>query len=200
MNTKLIGITGGIGSGKSLVCRIFACLGVPVYDADSRAKNLMTTDGILMDEIRKEFGTLSYHPDGMLNRKHLSHLAFQDPVRLAKLDAMVHPRVALDFANWVAHHNTEPYVIKEAALLFEAGSYRGLNKVVVVTAPRELRVKRVKARDTQRTEEMIRDIMKNQMPEEEKITRSDYVIINDETRLVIPQVLELHQRLQSNEL
>ena len=187
-----IGITGGIGSGKSLVCKIFAALGVPVYDADSRAKTLMTTDGILTSQIKKEFGNLAYHTDGTLNRKHIGEIAFKDPEKLKSLDAMVHPRVGEDYAKWVAEQN-HPYVIKEAALLFEAGSYKTLDKIIVVSAPEDLRVKRVTARDPNRTEQMIRDIVRNQMPESEKANKADFIIINDESQLVIPQVLRLHQ-------
>jgi dephospho-CoA kinase len=188
-----IGITGGIGSGKSLICRIFKCLGVPVYDADSRAKYLMTTDGILVEDIRKEFGNLSYDKDGALNRKHLSDATFRDPARLAKLNSLVHPRVAVDFSNWVAAQRF-PYIIKEAALLYEAGSYKTLNKVIVVTAPENIRIQRVMTRDPQRTEKMVRDIIKNQMPESEIAEKADFRVVNDGSRLVIPQVLELHQR------
>jgi dephospho-CoA kinase len=187
-----IGITGGIGSGKSLVCKIFQCLGVPVYDADSRAKALMTTDGILIEQIKKEFGNLAYHTDGTLNRKHIGEAAFGDPEKLKKLDAMVHPRVAANYAQWVDEQTT-PYVIKEAALLFEAGSYKNLDKIIVVSAPEQLRVKRVVVRDPQRSEQMVKDIIGNQMPDAEKISRADFVVMNDESQLVIPQVLRLHQ-------
>jgi dephospho-CoA kinase len=188
-----IGITGGIGSGKSLVCRIFQCLGVPVYDADSRAKVLMTTDGILINQIKKEFGNLAYNTDGTLNRKHIGEIAFGNPGKLKSLDALVHPRVADDYAVWT-DTQSHPYVIKEAALLFEAGSYRSLDKIVVVSAPEELRIKRVVERDPHRTEQTLREIIKNQMPESEKTSKADFVVMNDETRLVVPQVLELHSR------
>ena len=103
-----IGVTGGIGSGKSLVCRIFLCLGVPVYDADSHAKNLMTTDGILISNIKKEFGTLSYNTDGSLNRKYLSETVFEDSEKLETLNSLVHPRVAHDYAEWVREHSIFP--------------------------------------------------------------------------------------------
>ena len=195
-----IGVTGGIGSGKSLVCRIFSCLGVPVYDADSRAKKLMTTDGILIGLIQKEFGTLSYHPDGTLNRTYLAEVAFQDETRLELLNSLVHPRVALDYQQWVATHTGNAYVVKEAALLFEAGSHLGLDKVVVVTAPEELRVQRVLKRDVHRTPDMVREIMLKQMPENEKMKKADYLLTNDESSLLIPQVVELHQRFVSREL
>jgi dephospho-CoA kinase len=187
-----IGITGGIGSGKSLVCKIFQCLGVPVYDADSRAKALMTTDGILISQIKKEFGNLSYHTDGTLNRKHISEAAFGDPGKLKTLDALVHPRVAENYSAWVGEQS-HPYVIKEAALLFEAGSYKTLDKIIVVSAPESLRIKRVIARDPQRSEQMVKDIISSQMPESEKTSRADFVVVNDESELVIPQVLRLHQ-------
>lgn len=190
---RQIGITGGIGSGKSLVCRIFASLGAPVYDADSRAKALMTTDGILIEQITKEFGNLSYHSDGTLNRKHISAAVFKDPLKLQTLDNLVHPRVAADYEKW-ASAQTHPYIIKEAALLFEAGSFKMLDKIIVVTAPEELRIRRVISRDQGRTEQMVRDIIKNQMPESEKVNKADYLVVNDETRLVIPQVLDLHKR------
>jgi dephospho-CoA kinase len=187
-----VGITGGIGSGKSLVCKIFQSLGVPVYDADSRAKALMTTDGILVSQIKKEFGNLSYHTDGTLNRKHIGEAAFVDPTKLKALDALVHPRVAENYSEWVGEQSY-PYVIKEAALLFEAGSYKTLDKIIVVSAPEQLRIKRVMARDPQRTEQMVKDIIRNQMPESEKTSRADFIVMNDESELVIPQVLRLHQ-------
>src|SRR5687767_11177847 len=112
-----IGITGGIGSGKSLVCKIFQHLGVPVYDADSHAKELMTTDGILISQIKKEFGDLSYHDDGSLNRVYLANHVFRDEKKLSLLNSLVHPRVAVDYSTWVKAHHTYAYVLKEAALL-----------------------------------------------------------------------------------
>lgn len=192
-----IGITGGIGSGKSLVCKIFQVLGVPVYDADSRAKKLMTTDGILIDQIKKEFGTLSYNEEGTLNRGYISSHVFADPEKLSRLNAMVHPRVASDYEQWTALHADCRYVLKEAALLFESGSYRNLNAIILVTAPEEMRIQRVLMRDTHRTKDEIKNIIKNQLPEQEKIMKADYIIQNDELHLIIPQVLELHKRFNS---
>ncbi|HEU5148748.1 MAG TPA: dephospho-CoA kinase [Chryseosolibacter sp.] len=193
MNTPLqIGITGGIGSGKSLVCKIFQRLGVPVYDADSHAKALMTTDGILVSQIKKEFGDLAYHPDGSINRSWLASHVFSDEARLGKLNNLVHPRVALDYENWVKRHVDEPYLIKEAALLFESGSFRLLDKIIVVSAPEEVRQKRVLKRDAHRTVEQFREIVEKQLPEGEKLKRADYIIVNDDTTMVIPQVLKLH--------
>jgi dephospho-CoA kinase len=191
-----IGVTGGIGSGKSVVCKIFNALGVPVYDSDSRAKILMTTDGILIEQIKKEFGTLSFYPDGALNRKFLSEQVFQDDAKRQVLDRLVHPRVAADYSNWV---NTQSfaYVVREAALLIETGSYKALNATIVVTAPDELRISRVLQRDTHRTKQMVKDIINSQMPQDEKKSKADFVIVNDGQTAILPQVLALHQQFIS---
>lgn len=198
MNTRLqIGVTGGIGSGKSVVCKIFAQLGIPVYDADSHAKALMTTDGILVSQIKKEFGDLSYHADGSLNREWLSQHVFSNEARLEKLNSLVHPRVAVDYENWVGMQTEVPYVLKEAALLFESGSFRLLDKIIVVSAPEAIRQERVLKRDKHRTVEQFREIVEKQLPEEEKLKRADYIIVNDNVTPVIPQVLKLHQEFIS---
>ncbi|HEY0656552.1 MAG TPA: dephospho-CoA kinase [Chryseosolibacter sp.] len=187
-----VGITGSIGSGKSLICRIFSVLGTPIYDADSHAKELMTTDGILMSGIRKEFGDLSYNGDGSLNRVYLAEHVFHDVAKLERLNSLVHPRVAVDYEKWVDQHRHFPYVIKEAALLFEAGSYKNLDHIVVVHAPVEIRIKRVLKRDAHRTVEQIKAIVEKQMPDDEKLQRADDIVVNDESVLLIPQVLRLH--------
>lgn len=192
-----IGVTGGIGSGKSLICKIFQCLDVPVYDADSHAKGLMTTDGILVSEIKKEFGELSYNLDGSLNRKYLSSTVFNDEERLKTLNKLVHPRVGANYKQWVDQKKNHPYVLKEAALLFESGANQSMDKVIVVYAPEELRKQRILKRDTHRTVDQVLAIMENQMPEEEKMKRADFTIRNDETALLIPQVVELHNRFIS---
>ena len=189
-----MGVTGGIGSGKSLVCRIFQLLGVPVYDADSRAKELMATDSILVEQIKKEFGTQAYSSDGQIDRTTLAQTVFVDPVKLEKLNRLVHPRVAEDYNHWLEQYSDKPYVIKEAALIYEAGSWKGLDKVIVVSSPEALRMKRVLSRDAHRTAKDIQAIFRNQMPEEEKLKRADFVIINDESQLVIPQVLQLNKQ------
>jgi dephospho-CoA kinase len=192
MKPLQIGITGGIGSGKSLVCKIFSCLGVPVYDADSRAKSIMTTDGIVIEQIKTEFGSLSYNSDGTLNRSYLSQTVFNDAAKLKKLNELVHPQVALDGQQWVTTHCDQTYVLREAALLFESGSYQMMNKIVVVTAPETLRVTRVLMRDSHRTAEDVVKIIRNQMDEKEKISRADFVLVNDEAELLVPQVIKLH--------
>lgn len=188
-----VGVTGGIGSGKSLVCRIFQCLGISVYDADSRAKSLMTTDGILVSQIRQEFGDLAYHADGSLNRKYLGETVFNDPDKLELLNKLVHPRVGEDYRQWLKENSREVYVLKEAALMFEAGSYKALDKIIVVYAPEDIKVSRVLGRDLHRSKKDVRAIIKNQMPDEVKLKRADHIIFNDDSQLVIPQVLSLHQ-------
>jgi len=198
MKPLRIGITGGIGSGKILVCKIFASLGVPTYDADTRAKKLMTEDEVLVDQIKKEFGSQSYHEDGSLKRDYLSKEVFNDPVKLETLNNLVHPRVALDSEKWMNEHSKVLYTIKEAALLFEAGSYKTLDKIIVVTAPEAMRIERVVNRDKSKTKEDVLKIIRSQMPEEEKVNRADFVIQNDETALVIPQVLKLHERFNNH--
>lgn len=191
-----IGITGGIGSGKSLVCHIFALLGVPVYDADSRAKTLMTTDGILVSQIKKEFGVLSFRADGSLNREYLAEHVFGNPDKLKILDSLVHPRVGEDYAHWVTEQ-TSSYVLKEAALLFEAKSNQALDKIIVVSAPEELRIQRVLQRDKHRTERQVKDIIRNQLEDDKKVKLADYVILNDERTPLIPQVIALHKQFLS---
>ncbi|MCU0382658.1 MAG: dephospho-CoA kinase [Cyclobacteriaceae bacterium] len=189
-----IGITGGIGVGKSMVCKIFQTIGIPIYDADSRAKTIMTTDGILVEQIKKEFGSLAYQADGALNRAYLAETVFANTEQLVKLNALVHPRVGIDYRQWFLAQQA-PYVIREAALLYESGAYATCDKVIVVTAPLELRIARVLARDKHRTRKQVEDIIAKQLPEENKIGRADYIIYNNDLQPVLQQVLELHQQL-----
>jgi dephospho-CoA kinase len=192
-----VGITGGIGSGKSLVCKIFGILGVPAYDADSRAKILMTTDGILVEQIKKEFGSLSYDGVGGLNREFLSATVFTKEDKLKKLNALVHPRVAIDYEQWVRTQVGCNYVLKEAALLFESGSYQMLDTVILVSAPKEVRIRRVLTRDSHRTKADIEKIIQNQLSEEEKEAKANFIIRNNESELIVPQILNLHERFNS---
>ncbi|MFM7196085.1 MAG: dephospho-CoA kinase, partial [Bacteroidota bacterium] len=162
-NLLQIGVTGGIGSGKSVVTRIFSCLGIPVYDADSHAKKLMTTDGILIAGIREEFGTLSYDAAGRLDSRYIASQVFNDPERLKRLNRLVHPRVFQDYEIWLGaqRSQTVPYVVKEAALMLDSGAPLP-DRVVVVTAPEALRVERVMARDG-RDPEQVRQIIARQL-------------------------------------
>lgn len=156
----------------------------------------MTTDGILVSQIRKEFGVLSFRADGSVNREYLAEHVFSDPEKLKLLNSLVHPRVGEDFNRWVKEQDSA-YVLKEAALLFEAGSNTSLDKIIVVSAPEELRIKRVLERDKHRTKQQVKDIIRNQLKEEEKLKRADYIIVNDESKPLIPQVLKLHKQFLS---
>jgi dephospho-CoA kinase len=193
MRSLQVGITGGIGSGKSLVCHIFKCFGVPVYDADSKAKSLMTSDPSLVNQIKAEFGEKAYQNDGTLDRAFISKTTFDNPERLAVLNRLVHPRVAGDYQTWLSNHQDSKYVLREAALLYEVGAERSIDRMIVVSAPEELRINRVLARDKHRTRQDVQSIIKNQWPEEDKVKRADHIIYNDDEHMVIPQVLQLHE-------
>jgi dephospho-CoA kinase len=175
-----IGITGGIGSGKSFICKKFESLGVPVYYADERAKYLMQHDENLKEKLMAAFGNEIY-TDGQLNKKVLSEKVFNNPEALQKLNSLVHPAVYRDTENWMKLHSNKPYVIKEAALFFETGSYKMLDKTILVSAPEEIRIARVMERDkVSKTDVEAR--MKNQMSDEDKMTLADYIINNDGKR------------------
>jgi len=188
-----IGITGGIGSGKSTIAHIFAVLGAPIYDADSRAKYLMAHNEALKKSIQETFGKEAYLEDGSVNRGYLASQVFNDEQKVKQINALVHPKVAEDYVAWVQEHIGKPYVIREAALMIESGSHKFLDKLITVFAPEEIRIKRVKARDPQRSEAEIKAIINKQLPEEEKLRLADYIIYNDDTKAVIPQVLALHK-------
>jgi dephospho-CoA kinase len=192
---KIIGITGGIGSGKSTVCNIFNILGTPVYQSDERAKFLMQNDTILKHQIIHEFGKESYAND-TLNRAHLATIVFNSKKQTEKINTLVHPVVARDFLSWY-ESQTSNYVLKEAALMIESGAYKSLNHMIGVSAPIDIRIKRTMKRDAFRTEAEIRSIIDKQVSEEERIALSDHIIINDGTSLLIPEVIKLHEKFSS---
>jgi dephospho-CoA kinase len=192
-----IGITGNIGGGKTTVSKVFEVLGIPVFYADDAAKKVMTADEILIGEIQSAFGADSYFEDGSLNRKHIANIVFNDEQQLAKLNSIVHPAVFRAFDSWVGDIKDAPYVMKEAALLFESSSYKMCDKTIMVTAPLELRIKRVMQRDGFSPEEILSREAR-QFTEEKKIVLADFVIKNDDTQLVIPQVLALHEKFISS--
>lgn len=187
-----VGLTGGIGSGKSTVARIFEVLGIPVYYADDAAKQIMNTDKDLKALLIKNFGEQTYQND-QLDRAYLASIVFADGEKLKLLNSLTHPATIRDANRWMSEQTTA-YVIKEAALLFESDAYKYLDKVIGVFAPQELRIKRVMDRDKVTRDEVI-SRMNRQMNEEEKMKRCDFIITNDEQQLVMPQVLQLHQRL-----
>ena len=194
---KKVGITGGIGSGKSLICQVFSRLGVPVYNADMAAKILTETDPEIRENIIMLMGEDIYS-GYLINRSEMIQRIFNNPVLLKKVNQIIHPKVAAHFEEWCTNHADHPYVIQDSALLFESNAYRLFDGFVMVTSPIELRISRVIKRKGM-TLETIRSIMQNQLPEEEKIARSQYVLINDETTLVLPQILKLHVALTNLE-
>lgn len=189
-----IGVTGGIGSGKSTVCKIFSCLGIPVYEADTAAKILMNSDDGLKVKLKKEFGDKIYDPSGELNRKALSEIVFNNAAALKKINSLVHPAVRTDFRQWLQKNSSAAYVIEEAAILFESGAYKETDYVITVAAPESLRFKRVMLRDNVNEEE-VKSRAKNQMTDAERNRLAQFVIINDEAQLLIPQVLQVHHHL-----
>lgn len=189
-----IGLTGGIGSGKSTVARIFEVIGIPVYYADEAAKRLMNEDEGLKKKILDRFGPQTY-PDGRLDRKYLSGIVFNDPAKLEELNALVHPVTLQDARQWL-QLQTSAYAIKEAALIFESGAHNMLDYVIGVYAPAPLRIQRVMQRDQISRQEVI-SRMNKQMDEDLKISKCNFVITNDEEEMVLPQVLAIHELLIS---
>ncbi len=188
-----IGLTGNIGSGKTTVAKVFELLGVPVFYADDEAKKVMVMDAILIDAIKQTFGAGSYFDDGSLNRKHIAAIVFTNPAELVKLNALVHPAVFRAFDKLEADAKGAPYIIREAAILFESGSYKTCDRTLIVSAPLDKRLARVMRRDSiSKTEVEKREA--RQMPEDEKKKLADDIIVNDDKQLVIPQVLALHQQ------
>lgn len=186
-----IGITGGIGSGKSTVAGIFSVLGIPIYDSDNASKRIMAEDENLRKNIIASFGESSY-VGGTLNRKYLAAQVFNDSKKLALLNSLVHPATINDAKQWMEKQQSV-YVIKEAALIFESGSNEFLDYVVGVQSTPTLRIERAMKRDNV-TREEIEARMKLQMDEDEKMKRCDFIIMNDEQQMLIPQVISLHKR------
>jgi dephospho-CoA kinase len=191
-----IGITGGIGSGKSTVCKVFETLGIPVFYADHAAKWLMENDNNLMASIRELFGEKAYI-NGKLNREHIASKAFGHPEKLQQLNALTHPATIRYGNDWM-ENQTGPYAIKEAALFFESGSYSDLDLIIGVYAPLEVRINRSMQRDGV-TREKVLERIAQQMDEEEKMKRCDIVITNDDIAAVIPQVLKVHEQFLSKD-
>jgi dephospho-CoA kinase len=184
-----LGVTGGIGSGKTSVCRVFKVLGIPVFSADPEARTIMNTDDKIIREINKITGRNIY-PEGALDRMALASLIFNDPVLLNKINTLVHPVVFEHFIEWTGRQSA-PYVIMEAAILFESGGSKLVDRVATVTAPVEERIARVTARN-KLTREQVLDRIRNQMDDNTRINMSDYVINNSENEMIIPVILQIH--------
>ncbi len=187
-----IGLTGGIGSGKTTVAKIFEVLGIPVYYADASAKRLMNQPGALKDELINVFGDEVYS-DGRINTPLLSEKIFNNPSQLAQINSIVHPATIADALKWMSEQSA-PYIIKEAAILFEANADKDLDYVIGVSSPKTLRIQRIMQRDNM-PEEMIFLKMSKQMDDDEKMRLCDFILINDEKQLLLPQVIALHKKL-----
>lgn len=187
-----IGLTGGIGSGKTTVAKVFETLGIPVYYADDATKRLMNSNEFIKKSLIKHFGEGTYS-DGLLNRKYLANIVFGDKEKLALLNSITHPPTIHDANEWIARQKS-PYIIKEAALLFETEAAKHLDYFIGVSAPLEIRIKRVIQRDSISETEVLNRINR-QMDEEEKMKQCDFIIVNNDEVLVIPQVLKVHEEI-----
>ncbi|GET28430.1 dephospho-CoA kinase [Prolixibacter sp. SD074] len=194
---KQIGITGGIGSGKSSICNAFQLLGAPVYEADAEAKKLQDENQEIKRGLIALFGPSIYFGNGKLNRKKLAGFIFSEKSSLNKVNQLVHPVVHAHYKHWLTVNSHVPYIIYEAAILFESGFYKDMDEVILVTAPEEMRIARVVNRD-KLTPEEVKSRVRNQWPEDEKRKLADYIIENDNSSLVIPQVIELDKIFRNN--
>ncbi len=192
----LIGITGGIGSGKSLVCEVFRNLGIPVFEADLVARNLYQTDQTLKEEMIRLFGAEVYGSDGKIDRKHLASSIFSSQETLEQVNQLVHPRVREAFHQWHSVQ-TAPYVLHEAAILFESGFHRMMDATILVTAPGELRIQRVMKRDHISRESVLAR-MNNQWDESRKVNLADYLICNDGSQLILEQILDIDKKIKAD--
>jgi len=190
-----LGLTGGIGSGKTTVAKIFESLGVPVYYSDYWAKELTNSNNEIVSKLKKEFGNEIYSKDNTLNKPLLSEIIFNDKSKLEIVNNIIHPIVRNHFDEWVKtqEKSDKKYIIKEAAILFESGAYKQVTKTIIVSTGLNLRIKRIQKRDNITESEILKKVA-SQMPEEEKIKLSDYIIYNNENDMLLPQVLKFHDK------
>ena len=188
-----IGLTGGIGSGKTLVAKVFSLLGVPVYYADAAAKMLMNSDPGLRDALRNAFGDQIYSHQG-INKQKFAEKIFSHPDALQLANSIIHPHVFRDFENWCQRYSGSPYIIMETAILLESGAYSIMDNSVVVVAPLETRIRRVMQRDAVGRESVLAR-MRNQCSDEERNRIAGFLLYNDEEHLLLPQVLDIHARI-----
>lgn len=196
MNNKpvTLGVTGGIGAGKTMVCKIFSAMGVPVYDADSRAKLLMNSSANVRKQVIDAFGEAAY-PEGQLNRAYLAEQVFNDSSKLDTLNGIVHPEVKNDFESWCLENADQKLLIKEAALLYETSGYQELSKLLLVIARPDLRIERVLKRDPQRDIEQVRGIIDKQADDAQKKKVADYIVENNGDSLILPQLIDIYKEL-----
>jgi dephospho-CoA kinase len=191
-----VGITGGIGSGKSTVCRVFSNLGIPVFEADKAAKELMNNSEEIFDQLTRLFGAEVYLPDHSINRKYLAAIVFNDKSLLEKLNGIVHPVVRSAFFDWCDKQHA-PYIIHEAAILFESGFYKFMDKTIAVVTSENERIERVMKRDGV-TIEMVQERIRNQWNDKQRMELADFVIGNNDDDLIVPQIIEIDKQLRKN--
>ena len=191
-----VGVTGGIGSGKSTVCKVFSTLGISVFEADKAAKVLMNSDPGIFDQLTHLFGTDVYLPDHTINRKYLAGIVFNDKSLLTKLNEIVHPVVRSAFFSWCDEQHS-PYIIHEAAILFESGFYKFMDKTIAVVTDEKERINRVMKRDGV-TIEMVQERIRNQWNDKQRMELADFVIGNNDDELIIPQIIEIDKQLRKN--
>jgi len=189
----IVGLTGGIGSGKTTVSEVFKNLGISVYNSDFEAKKIMNTDEDLINKLKMIFGFDIYNSDNQLNRKKLADLIFNNKNKLNTVNRIVHPAVKKHFQNWINKQNS-PYIIKETAILFESGIYKEVDKIITVVSPLNTRINRIKKRDNL-SEKEIKERINNQTDDEYKIKNSDFIITNNNISLILPQILSIHKKL-----
>ncbi len=191
---KIIGITGGIGSGKSTISKILIHLGYPVFNADNAAKQIINSDNEAIKSIKNNFGEI--YPNDILDTKKLANLVFNNKKALQQLNAIIHPKVSLAFKNWLLKHKSSKFVFKEAAILIETGGYKKLDGLILIVADKLTRINRIKQRDNI-SEEDIASRIKNQLPDKEKIPLADFVILNNTENMILPQVLEVLSQIEN---
>jgi len=195
MKPYLLGITGGIGSGKSTVSKIFEVLGLKIYQSDDMAKYLMENDNKLISSIINYFGEESYI-DGKINKEYISKNVFYDKEKLKIINNLVHPVVINDFKKWCLINKSEKILIKEAALLFESKSYKELDFIIYVYAEKKLRISRILKRDSHRTKDQIEHIINSQLTDKESFEKADYILENNEKSLLLPEVIDLYEKIR----
>jgi len=188
-----VGVTGGIGSGKTLVCEVFKRLGISVYNADNEAKNILNSNTEVRKSIENYYGQDIYQKH-ILSKKKLAEIIFNNTEAIQKINSIVHPVVQQNFIEWCKLQENKPYVIEEAAIIFESGAYKELDYTINVFAPEQIRIQRVMERD-RATIEDVKNRMQNQMNDDERVKLANFTIINDGTKMIIPQILEIHSKI-----
>lgn len=191
-----VGITGGIGSGKSTICHFFRTLGIPVFEADTEAKRLINSSEAIKNQLIAEFGSDIYLPNQLIDRKKLAGLIFNSPTLLEKVNRIIHPEVRIYFNKWVELQKS-PYVVHEAAIMFESGFYQMMDYTILVTAPEAERITRVMKRENS-TEESVKARIKKQWTDEQKMELASFIVKNDNTELIVPKLIELDKRFRSH--